>query len=73
MRRELAPKRAVQRLIEAVVSRPRAMSRFVRALAEEPVVARRLLRVTGDLAHPLTLLDPLLLGRLMVGLAQEGE
>ncbi len=73
VRREFAPRRAVQRLIEAVVSRPRAMSRVVGALASEPGAARRLLRVTGDVDPPLTLLDPLLLGRLILGLAREGR
>jgi hypothetical protein len=40
------------------------MSRFIDALSErDAAAARRLLRVTGDLTHPATLLDPLLWSR----------
>lgn len=61
VRSELAPTRTVQRMIEAAISRPQVASRFVRALAAPSgAAAQRLLRVTGDLAHPLTLADPLL-------------
>ncbi len=64
MRFEFAPKRGLQRIIEAAVARPRLMSRFIDALSErDAAAARRLLRVTGDLTHPATLLDPLLWSR----------
>ena len=66
VRRTLAPTRGVQRLIEAVIQRPRLMSRFIGALGEpDDAPATRLLRVTGDLAHPVTLADPLLWARLL--------
>lgn len=58
VRRALVPKRALQRMIEVVVSRPRLMTRVVGALAEQSYSSVRLLRVTGDLSHPLTLLEP---------------
>lgn len=59
MRIEFGPKRGLQRVIEAAVSRPGVMSRCVAALSQrEGVAARRLLRATGDLAHPATVLDP---------------
>jgi flavin-dependent dehydrogenase len=60
LRSELKPTRALQRVIEGAISRPRAMSRFVRGLARSEVTARRLIQATGDLAHPATLLDPTL-------------
>jgi flavin-dependent dehydrogenase len=60
------PKRALQRLIEATVSRPAVMSRFVRGLSGDMAVASRLLRATGDVLHPVTLLDPLLWPRLAI-------
>ncbi len=63
MRREFGPRRALQRVIETVVSRRRAMSTFVAALDGADIAARRLLRVAGDLAHPLTLLDPAIWAR----------
>jgi flavin-dependent dehydrogenase len=62
--RELARGRAVQHLIESVVSRPRLMSRFVRALSGRST-AVRLLRVTGDLDDPLRLADPIMWARLV--------
>jgi flavin-dependent dehydrogenase len=72
MRIEFGPKRGLQRLIEAAVSRPAVMSRFVMALSgRKGVAAGRLLRATGDLAHPVAALDPalwiLLLSRLVHG------
>ncbi len=71
LRREFAPKRGLQRVIEAASSRPRLMSRFVSELARgEAAAARRLLRATGDLEHPATVLHPLLLGRLLVGMVR---
>ncbi|UCF21290.1 MAG: FAD-dependent monooxygenase [Gemmatimonadota bacterium] len=69
LRREFAPKRGLQRAIEAAISRPRLMSRLVAALARgEAAAARRLLRATGDIEHPASLLDPLFMGRLLVGM-----
>ncbi len=74
MRQEFGPRRALQRVIEAVVSRRRTMSAFVAALGGADLAARRLLRVTGDLAHPLTLLDPTLWARaFMVGLVRADD
>lgn len=56
---ELVPKRTVQRVIEAVVGHPEWMSPTIRALADhDGAAARRLLRVTGDIRHPVTLLAP---------------
>ncbi len=66
MRREFGPRRALQHVIEAVISRRRTMSSFVAALGGAEVAARRLLRVTGDLAHPLTLLDPTIWARALM-------
>ncbi len=67
MRLEFGPRRALQRVIEAVVSRRRAMSTFVAALGAADNAARRLLRVTGDLAHPVSLLDPTVWTRDILG------
>lgn len=59
MRIEFGPKRGLQRVIEAAVSRPAVMSRFVMALSgRKGVAAGRLLRATGDLTHPAATLDP---------------
>ncbi len=65
MRCEFMATRAVQRVIEAFVRRPRALSWIMRTVLSENTgaegaggPARRLIRVTGDLDHPLTLLDP---------------
>jgi flavin-dependent dehydrogenase len=64
VKRQLVPTRWVQQVIEAVISRPRLMSRFIDGLSE-PGPATRLLRVTGDLAHPVTLADPVLWTRFL--------
>jgi flavin-dependent dehydrogenase len=59
MRVEFGPKRGLQRVIEAAVSRPAVMSRFVVALSgRKDWAADRLLRATGDLVHPAATLDP---------------
>lgn len=59
MRIEFGPKRGLQRVIEAAVSRPTLMSRSLAALSRrEARAAERLLRVTGDLVHPAATLDP---------------
>lgn len=58
LREELAPTRAVQRVIEGAIRRPAVMSRFVHGLAIKEDVATALLRVTGDLTRPAALLDP---------------
>ncbi len=69
LRLELTPTRVLQRIIEAALNRPRVMSRLIEGLARgDGAAARRLLRVTGDLAHPLTLLDPYLWLRLATGM-----
>jgi flavin-dependent dehydrogenase len=60
LRRELVSTRALQRAIEGVVSRPRLMASFAAGLARQPALATRLIRATGDLAHPATVLDPVL-------------
>lgn len=73
MRQEFGPRRALQRVIEAVVSRRRAMSTFVAALGGADIAARRLLQVTGDLAHPLTLLAPAAWARALMDGAGESE
>lgn len=65
LRRELAPKRALQRVIEAVISRPFIMSRLLGGLGRQEAAAARFLRATGDLRHPGTLLDPVLWARLL--------
>lgn len=62
MRRVFEPKRAVQRLIEAAIQRPRLLSRAVGALGASPSTsAARLLRVVGDITTPLSLGDPIFL------------
>lgn len=58
LRRELRPVRAVQRVIEAVIRRPRLMASFTALLDRDAALATRLIRVTGDLANPAALLDP---------------
>ncbi len=70
LRRTLAPTRALQRVIEAVVARPGLMPHFVKALSrDERGAARHLLRATGDLASPVTLVNPLLWLRLLGNMA----
>lgn len=56
--RSLAGTRAVQRLVAAVVEGPRLGGQVLPRLAAHPASASALLTVTGDLAHPLTLLRP---------------
>ena len=59
VRRRRAATQALQRMIEAVISRPALMSRFVRTLSRgDGTAARWLLRATGDIAHPITAFDP---------------
>lgn len=72
LRVEFGPKRGLQRIIEAAISRPAVMSRFVLAFSgRRSVAAGRLLRATGDVVHPVALLDPRfwlsLLSRLVYG------
>jgi flavin-dependent dehydrogenase len=50
--------RAVQRVIEAVLSRPALADAAIDRLARAPAAARRLLAVTGDLDRPSSLLSP---------------
>ncbi|HEX2188786.1 MAG TPA: FAD-dependent oxidoreductase [Longimicrobiaceae bacterium] len=54
----------LQRLVEAFVSRPRALAAVARRLDRRPEVADALIRVTGDLQPVRSLLDPALLFRL---------
>lgn len=59
MRCEFMATRSVQRIIEAFIRRPQLLSWVLRTVLREGSGAgRRLIRVTGDLDHPLTLLDP---------------
>ncbi len=68
VRFQKAATEALQRVVEAVISRPQLMSRCLMMLSRgDGLGARRLLRATGDLAHPVTMLDPLLLLRLLIG------
>ncbi len=65
--RELVPKRALQRAVEAAIARPQVMSWFLSRLAKDAVTARRLLLAAGDLGHAANMLDPSLWGRLLFG------
>ncbi len=68
-RREFEPKRRLQEAIEWVVSRPFAMSTTLVVVGSNGnLTARRLLKVTGDLEPPLSLLDPWLWARRLVGI-----
>ena len=73
LRRELAPTRVLQRLVEAAIRRPAVMSRFVRGLAVKGEVAAVLLQATGDLAHPTTLLHPRIWLRLLPPMILDGR
>lgn len=53
--------RRLQRVIEAVVSRPRLAAATFRRLGRAPVLADRLVAVTGDLLPPRSLISPRLL------------
>ena len=57
-RRLTRPTRRVQRLVEAVVSRPWLADRALRRLAGAPRAMDRLVEVTGDLRPPRSLLSP---------------
>ncbi len=63
--RKLIPKRALQKVIEAAVSRPEVMSWFLGGLAQDDSAAKRLLRASADLDHPASMLDPVLWSRLL--------
>jgi geranylgeranyl reductase family protein len=74
LRLEFAPKRWLQKAIEAAVSRRSVMSSFADLLAAgEGRAADRLLRATGDLTHPAALLDPTLWLRAALGMKGEIE
>jgi geranylgeranyl reductase family protein len=73
LRRELAPTRVLQRVVEAAIRRPAIMSRFVRGLAATDEVAAALLQATGDLAHPATLLHPRVWLRLLPPMMLDGR
>jgi flavin-dependent dehydrogenase len=72
VRLQLVPKRTLQRVIEAAIGRPALMSRFVRALAGADEAAGRLLRATGDVSHPLTLLSPGIWARVVPEMVRYG-
>ena len=63
----------VQRIIEAVCSRPRAADQCIRALAHAPAAATALLAVTGDLAPPLSLLSPAVATSFLLGMIQRSK
>ncbi len=65
LRRELLPKRALQRAVETVISRADLMSWFLGGLAKDGLTAKRLLRTTADLDHPINMLDPVLWSRFL--------
>lgn len=67
LRRELAPGRRVQRIVEAVVSRRRLREAFVSRLGGAPEAAGALVRVTGDVAPARSLLGPRFWLPLMAG------
>lgn len=71
MRRVFEPKRALQKLIEHAIQRPRLLSRAVGALGAQPSTsASRLLRAVGDLTTPLALGDPVFLFRFLAAMRQ---
>jgi len=64
-RRAFGPGERLQQVIEAFVSRPRALAAAARRLDRRPEAADALIRVTGDLEPVRSLLDPALLFRLV--------
>jgi menaquinone-9 beta-reductase len=64
VRREFSPGERLQHLVEAFVSRPRLLGWAARRLERRPALGDALIRATGDLAHPRTLLRPALLAQL---------
>jgi len=66
IRQSLLPKRTLQRVIEAAVSRPRVMSWFLSLMSRDAASASRVLRAVGDLDHPAGLLDPGVWSRLLL-------
>ena len=56
--RSLVPSRRVQRMIDAVITRPELMGASARFLAEHPGIASLLIDVTGDRVPPGTLTRP---------------
>ena len=64
--RRTRPVRRLQRLIEAVLSRPWLADRALARLARAPVVMDRLIEVTGDLRPPGSLLSPRLLSSFLI-------
>jgi flavin-dependent dehydrogenase len=56
--RSLVPSRRVQRMIDAVITRPELMGASARFLAEHPGIASMLIDVTGDRVPPVTLARP---------------
>ena len=70
-RRLTRPARHVQRLIEGVLSRPRLADRALGRLAGAPRAMDRLVEVTGDLRHPMSLLSPRLLSSFLIPATSE--
>lgn len=56
----------VERLVQAIVSRPRVFNHVARRLASRPHLADRLVGVTGDFLPPITVLSPAYLARIML-------
>ncbi len=69
----VAPSRRVQKLIEAVLTRPGLRKRMVRGLGRGPGVADALVRVTGDLSPPWSLLSPATLATLVRSLLSQPQ
>lgn len=61
-----APARRVQRVVEAVLSRPWLANRILRRLAGAPGAMDRVVEVTGDLRPPASLLSPPVVSSFMI-------
>lgn len=64
-RRAFVPGERVQRLVEALVSRPRLFRVVAGRFARRPALGDAVIAVTGDVSPARTLLDPALLARLL--------
>jgi flavin-dependent dehydrogenase len=71
LRRAFRTGRAMQRIVEAVVSRPAPRRRAIRGLAASPAASDRLIRLTGDVASITSLLRPSLVTTVL-GLGRPG-
>jgi flavin-dependent dehydrogenase len=65
-RREFGPGERVQRVVEAVVSRPRLFGAVASRFRRRPALADAVIRVTGDVSPVRSLLAPGLLAQLVV-------